>query len=548
MKRFLPALTLVVLIVSSAPFVGLIRDLLFDRFEAAAVRGIALALLSLAACVFLYAIFRIRDHRLSRYGGLALAALLLWLQETVLSAGITDAGLASRVSVVEKIHLVEYGLLAYLLYRAFKPAGDLTMLLLPLLWVTVAGVADESMQWLVETRLGEIRDVLLNAYAVPLLARGECLGCLYLAGRAGALRLDASDLLLLKAVAGQLAAALDRAELAARESARLRAELEALRTGLGENQIVHRSPRMAALMATARRVAPTDATVLVTGASGTGKELVARMVHALSPRRGKPAVVVDCGAISASLIDSELFGHEKGAYSGAAGRSAGRLAEAAGSTVILDEIGELPLEAQSKLLRFVQEREIIAVGGTRPRTVDARLVAVTHRDLADEVAAGRFREDLYYRLNVIHLEVPALVERPEDVPILIDHFARRFAARYCKDVRGLSPEAAALAARYPWPGNVRELENRILQAVILSEGEEIGPEDLELDVAAARAAGARPAGAETMDLDLGGVEKRHIERVLASEGSSMARAARRLGIHRSTLYEKVRKYGIERPD
>ncbi len=387
-----------------------------------------------------------------------------------------------------------------------------------------------------------------SAYAVPLLARGECLGCLYLAGRAGALRLDASDLLLLKAVAGQLAAALDRAELAARESARLRAELEALRTGLGENQIVHRSPRMAALMATARRVAPTDATVLVTGASGTGKELVARMVHALSPRRGKPAVVVDCGAISASLIDSELFGHEKGAYTGAAGRTAGRLAEAAGSTVILDEIGELPLEVQSKLLRFVQEREIIAVGGTRPRTVDARLVAVTHRDLADEVAAGRFREDLYYRLNVIHLEVPALVERPEDVPILIDHFARRFAARYCKDVRGLSPEAAALAARYPWPGNVRELENRILQAVILSEGEEIGPEDLELDVAAARAAGARPAGAETMDLDLGGVEKRHIERVLASEGSSMARAARRLGIHRSTLYEKVRKYGIERPD
>ncbi len=165
MKRFLPALALVVTIVATAPFVGLIRDLLFDRFGGGAVRGIALALLGLAACAFLYAIVRIRHQRLLRYGALALAAGLLWLQETVLSAGIADASLASRVSVVEKIHLVEYGLLAYLLYRAFKPTGDLAMLLLPLLWVAIAGVADEGMQWLVETRLGEIRDVFLNLYA-----------------------------------------------------------------------------------------------------------------------------------------------------------------------------------------------------------------------------------------------------------------------------------------------------------------------------------------------------------------------------------------------
>ncbi len=400
---------------------------------------------------------------------------------------------------------------------------------------------------LIEARLPATVGEADAAYAVPLLARGECLGCLYLAGRAVVLRLDPSDLLFLKALAGQLATAIDRAELAARENARLRAEVEALRSALEETKLIYRSPPMEELMATARRVAPTDATVLVTGASGTGKELVARALHALSPRRGKPPVVVDCGAISATLIDSELFGHEKGAYTGADGRSAGRLAEAAGSTVILDEIGELPLEVQSKLLRFVQEKEIIAVGGTRPRRVDTRLVAVTHRDLRAEVAAGRFRADLYYRLEVVHLEVPPLAERPEDVPLLIDHFARLFAARYHKEVRGLTPEAAALAARYPWPGNVRELENRILQAVILCDGEQISARDLALDVAGARAAGAGPTGGETDQLDLEKLEKRHIERILANQEGSVAKTAKRLGIGRNTLYRKLDKHGIERP-
>ena len=317
-------------------------------------------------------------------------------------------------------------------------------------------------------------------------------------------------------------------------------EVAAIGEALEEVQLVYRSPRMEALVDTIRRVAPTDAGVLVTGESGTGKELVARTVHALSPRRRKPLVVVDCAAISASLIDSELFGHERGAYTGAAGRTVGRLAEAAGSTLILDEIGELPLEVQAKLLRFVQEKQITPVGGTRPRTVDVRLVAVTNRDLEDEVAAGRFRQDLYYRLKVIHLEVPALVERPEDVPLLMDYYIRRFSTRYSKKVDGLSSEAAALAARHSWPGNVRELENRILQAVILCEGDEIVPQDLDLIEA------VPVAGPNTLDLDLGQLEKRHIERVLESEDGSVARAARRLGIQRSTLYQKIKKYGLER--
>ncbi len=308
-----------------------------------------------------------------------------------------------------------------------------------------------------------------------------------------------------------------------------------------ETRLVYRSPRMEALLDTIRRVAPTDAGVLVTGESGTGKELVARTVHTLSPRGGKPPVVVDCAAISASVIDSELFGHERGAYTGAGERTVGRLAEAAGSTLILDEIGELPLEVQAKLLRFVQEKQITPVGSTRARTVDVRLVAVTNRDLEAEVAAGRFRQDLYYRLKVIHAEVPPLAERPEDVPLLMDYYVRRFSTRYGKDVRGLSSQAAALAARHSWPGNVRELENRVLQAVILCEGDEIGPHDLDL------AEAVPVTGPGTLDLDLGQLERRHIERVLESEQGSVSRAARRLGIQRNTLYQKIKKYGLERP-
>ena len=386
-----------------------------------------------------------------------------------------------------------------------------------------------------------------SAYAVPLVSHGKKLGCLFLTGPESRLSLDASDLIFLKALADQLAAAIERAELAAREDLqkeeerqRLQDELRELRGSLEETQLVFESSKMESLLDTARRVAPTDATVLVTGESGTGKELVARAVHNLSPRSGKPPVVVDCAAISASLIDSELFGHERGAFTGAASRTVGRLAEAAGSTLILDEIGELPLEVQAKLLRFVQEKQITPVGSTRPRSVDVRLVAVTNRDLAAEVEAGRFRQDLYYRLKVVHLEVPPLAERPTDVPVLIEHFVRRFSARYGKSVRGLSSTAEALSARHRWPGNVRELENRILQAVLLSEGTEIGPEDLDLEQ-------AMPPATATLEMDLGQLESRHIERVLASEGGSVARAARRLGIQRNTLYQKIKKYGLERP-
>jgi DNA-binding NtrC family response regulator len=237
---------------------------------------------------------------------------------------------------------------------------------------------------------------------------------------------------------------------------------------------------MESLVATAHRVAATDATVLITGASGTGKELLARTVHELSPRRGQPFVIVDCGAIPTTLIESELFGSEKGAYTGAQARRAGRLAEANYGTVLLDEIGELPLEVQTKLLRFVQEKQLTRVGGTRQQKVDVRILAATNRNLKAEVAAGHFREDLYYRLNVIHLAVPPLRDRPEDILHLANHFLEIFSVQYQKNVRRITPAAASALTRHTWPGNVRELQNRIMQAVILCEGSQLGPDELGL--------------------------------------------------------------------
>jgi diguanylate cyclase (GGDEF)-like protein len=330
-------------------------------------------------------------------------------------------------------------------------------------------------------------DQELRCCAVPLIAGNDCLGCLYLDGRADALSLDASDLIFFRALGSQVATAMDRTRLAEIETRRqeqekrmLRAELKELRQALQQAKLVFRSPQMESLVATAHRVALTDATILITGASGTGKELLARTVHELSTRQGQPFVIVDCGAIPTTLIESELFGSEKGAYTGAQARRAGRLAEANYGTVLLDEIGELPLEVQSKMLRFVQEKQLTRVGGTRQQKVDVRILAATNRDLKEEVATGRFREDLYYRLNVIHLAVPPLSERPDDILHLANHFLEIFSVQYQKNVRRLTSAAASALSRHNWPGNVRELQNRIMQAVILTEGSQLGPEDLGL--------------------------------------------------------------------
>ena len=330
-------------------------------------------------------------------------------------------------------------------------------------------------------------DTGLRCCAVPLAKGDRAVGALFLEWSGGAPGLDSSDQLFLRALGLQLVMALERIRLGEREverqeseKRRLRAELHELRQAVQRAKLVYRSVQMEQVMTTARRVAGSDATVLITGPSGTGKELLARTVHELSPRREGPFVIVDCGAIPTTLIESELFGHEKGAYTGAASRGAGLIAQAESGTVLLDEIGELPLEVQSKLLRFVQDRVFKSVGGSRARKVDVRILAATNRDLSAEVGQGRFREDLFYRLNVMHLIVPALADRPDDIPLLARHFLELYSVHYQKPVHGMSEEAGRRLLEYSWPGNVRELQNCIMRAVLLSEGVVLGEEDLGL--------------------------------------------------------------------
>jgi diguanylate cyclase (GGDEF)-like protein len=327
----------------------------------------------------------------------------------------------------------------------------------------------------------------LTALAQPLMVEGRRLGTLYLASRAAARKLEHGDLPVLTGVATHLALALDRAERAARnrlrahqEETRLRAEVERLQQAVQHSRMVFRSEAMTSLLDTTSRVAATDATVLVTGESGTGKEMLAHALHSLSPRHNKPLVIVDCGAIPASLMDSELFGRERGAFTGAERRSPGRLAQADGGTVFLDEIGELPLEVQAKLLRFVQERTVTMVGSTTVQTIDVRIIAATNRDLEDDVRSGRFREDLFHRLNVVRLRMPPLRERRDDITLLARHFLDVFAMQYSKAVRAFTPEAEAALDSHAWAGNVRQLQNTILQAVVLASGERITVEDLRL--------------------------------------------------------------------
>ncbi len=328
---------------------------------------------------------------------------------------------------------------------------------------------------------GETRLVCL----VPLLLEDEGLGCLYLDGRPEELVLDASDMVFLQALATQLAVALDRARLSQLEKVRreneqrqLRAEVSELRSALQQARLVYRSAEMEDLLSTVRRVAPTEATILITGDSGTGKELLARTIHELSGRRKGKMVVVDCGSIPPSLVERELFGHEKGAYTGAARRAKGRFEEAQGGTVFLDEISELPLEVQSRLLRFVQEKELTRVGGTRSQRLDVRILAATNRGLEGEVAAGRFREDLFYRLNVVRLVLPPLRQRPDDILDIARHYLETYSVTYQKNIRRMTPEAEKLLVDHRWPGNVRELQNLMLRAVILCDGERLDVDDL----------------------------------------------------------------------
>jgi diguanylate cyclase (GGDEF)-like protein len=325
--------------------------------------------------------------------------------------------------------------------------------------------------------------------AVPLLVGDTHAGVLLLRGGSAEVKFDESDLPFLEGFARPLGFALERTRAAERqreqeqiEKRRLVGELRDLRSALHRARLVHTSTQMDELIMTAHRVADTDATVLISGESGTGKELLAQTIHQMSRRRDRPFVIVDCGAIPASLIESELFGHERGAFTGANTRAPGRLVQADRGTVLLDEIGELPLEVQSKLLRFVQDRQFTPVGSSATRAVDVRLLAATNRELSQEVDLGRFRADLFHRLNVISLVVPPLRERPDDILEIARHFLEIFAAKHHKPATSLGTEVEDALLSYSWPGNVRELQNRIMRAVIMSTGRTLTAEGLSLPV------------------------------------------------------------------
>lgn len=335
------------------------------------------------------------------------------------------------------------------------------------------------------------------------------------------------------------------------EHSRLSVENRELRRQLSEAAarpgILGRSPAMLAMQETIATVAPTEATVLITGELGTGKELVARALHSGSARADKPMVTVNCAALAENLLESELFGHEKGSFTGADRRREGRFVQANGGTLFLDEIGEMPLPLQAKLLRALQEGEVQRVGSDAPLTVDVRVLAATNRDLREEVARRRFREDLYFRLNVISLEVPPLRDRGEDIPVLAAHFLERFAGRNRKSIRGFSPQAVDSLLRYAWPGNVRELENAVERAVILCNGDLITRR--ELPAAITEAASPEEASSAAVGalagLPLDELERRAIGETLRCTGDNKSEAARQLGITRATLHNKLRKYGME---
>jgi two-component system, NtrC family, response regulator HydG len=307
------------------------------------------------------------------------------------------------------------------------------------------------------------------------------------------------------------------------------------------SSIIGSSPPMLELLEMVRYVAPTEATVLVAGESGTGKELVAEALHSNSERRAEPFIKVNCAALAESLLESELFGHEQGSFTGADRRREGKFLQADGGTLFLDEIGETSPAMQVKLLRVLQEQELERVGGEETIKVDVRVIAATNRNLEEEVAAGNFREDLYYRLNVVMITVPPLRDRKEDIPTLVNHFVSVFAGKNRRTVEQITPTCMELLVQYPWPGNVRELENAIERGVILMRGDHLTEKSLPLSIQNQEAVSTQTASLER-PLSLFEAEKQMILQTLEETAGNKSEAARRLGITRKTLQNKLHKY------
>ncbi len=340
--------------------------------------------------------------------------------------------------------------------------------------------------------------------------------------------------------------------------------------GMSFDDMIGSAPTMRQVIRLGQRAASSDIPVLILGESGVGKEVVARCIQGASDRAGKPFVTVNCGAIPENLVESILFGHEKGAFTGAVSKSLGKFVEADGGTLFLDEVGELPLDMQVKLLRVLQESEVDAVGSRRPTKVDVRIISATNKDLAEQVKAGVFREDLYYRLNVFPVDMPSLRERKDDVPALVDHFVSRFNASEGLDIPGASEETLQMLCAYDWPGNVRQLENAVFRAMILSEGGELQPHDfpqisgimpemadlppVPQSSQPANDASEHSEGGDSpvsiMDEDgemrpLSDIEREIIEYAIDFYQGHMSEVSRRLGIGRSTLYRKLREYELD---
>ncbi len=332
--------------------------------------------------------------------------------------------------------------------------------------------------------------------------------------------------------------ALERIELK-EENTRLRQTLDDL---VGVEEIIGESPKMRNVLELVRHVAQTDATVLIRGESGTGKELVARAIHSNSSRRYMPIVPVNCGALPENLLESEIFGHEKGAFTGAQYRRKGKLEMSDGGTLFLDEIGTIGVKTQVEFLRVLETKEFTRVGGSKSVNVDFRVVCATNEDLEEKVEEGSFRQDLYYRINVFSIEVPPLRERGGDIDLLAQHFVNKFAMQMDKRITTITPEALAILRAHDWPGNVRELANAIERAMVVGQAPAIRPEDLPF----IQSSKAAVVSDEPAAVSLADIEKLHVQRILDRNDWNISRSAAALEIDRATLYNKIKKYGLAR--
>ena len=452
-----------------------------------------------------------------------------------------------RLHVLETPEPIPAGL-AIVLRAEDDPAG--------LVWRTqeplITSIIDELKQW--PRFLERVQEYGVQSYCwLPLTTARRRLGTLVFTSKQPG-TYDRSDMRFLQLVATQVAVAVENA-LAFEEIEALKDKLaeekayleEEVRTEHNFGDIIGENPALRAILKQVETVAPTDSTVLIRGETGTGKELIARAVHDVSERNHRTFVKLNCAAIPTGLLESELFGHEKGAFTGAISQRIGRFELAHQGTLFLDEVGDIPLELQSKLLRVLQEQEFERLGGTRTIRVNVRLVAATNRDLAEMISQSRFRSDLYYRINVFPITLPPLRERPDDIPRLVRHFTQSFARRMGRRIENVPSEVMDALIRYPWPGNVRELQNVIERAVILSKGTTLHVPAADLQTPTQLTAESTDGASDTLT----DAEREHIVRVLKETNWVLGGpkgAAARLGMKRSTLHWKMKRLGIFRPD